>query len=317
MRKTQAAKPDQLKALTEEQANLLAKAEKNGQLIKSVTGGIPAYSKFVKRAKDKHRGNGELVLPEEMPAYTEPANSMREAVNQLTANDIPAAAEHMELASQALQKNTESLFTVISMLQGLPDIDVDFKAHTEPGIRQLVDVLVLASAHKVLFRDTNATKKEQVKDLAKQQSKLAEQCQKLSQDGEPHPMLQTASSALTQAASAMQSNDQNAVKTKQKEALHALRYFIIEKALIYDTATPPAAPSPGDPDAGGEGSDSESAFAAGFISDFVSGEAPKEQRSEWKVRGERNRAALNQNFARELPLEYRGLLKNYYERVAK
>jgi ABC-type transporter Mla MlaB component len=32
---------------------------------------------------------------------------------------------------------------------------------------------------------------------------------------------------------------------------------------------------------------------------------------------ERNRAALNQNFARELPLEFRATLKNYYERVAK
>ena len=89
------------------------------------------------------------------------------------------------------------------------------------------------------------------------------------------------------------------------------------EALILETAAPPPAPSPGDPDDGGEGSDSDSAYAAGFISDFVSGEAPKDQRTGWKVRGDRNRAALNQNFARELPLEYRGLLKNYYERVAE
>ena len=71
------------------------------------------------------------------------------------------------------------------------------------------------------------------------------------------------------------------------------------------------------PDADGPGSDAESALTAGFISDFVSGEAPKDKRTEWKVLADRNRAALNQNFARELPLEYRGLLKNYYERVAK
>ena len=58
-------------------------------------------------------------------------------------------------------------------------------------------------------------------------------------------------------------------------------------------------------------------FSAGFLAEFVSGEAPKDQRTGWNVLGDRNRAALNQNFARELPLEYRGLLKNYYERVAK
>ena len=77
-----------------------------------------------------------------------------------------------------------------------------------------------------------------------------------------------------------------------------------------------ASPSEGDGDSS-EGSDSESAVSAGFISDFVSGETAKDQRTEWKVLGDRNRAALNQNFARELPLEYRALLKNYYERVAK
>ena len=55
----------------------------------------------------------------------------------------------------------------------------------------------------------------------------------------------------------------------------------------------------------------------GFVSDFVSGEAPKDKESEWEILGTRNRAALNQNFARELPLEFRATLKNYYERVAK
>ena len=49
----------------------------------------------------------------------------------------------------------------------------------------------------------------------------------------------------------------------------------------------------------------------------MSSEAPKDKESEWEILGARNRAALNKNFARELPLEYRATLKNYYERVAK
>ncbi|MEJ6572593.1 MAG: hypothetical protein QNL01_08585 [Akkermansiaceae bacterium] len=32
---------------------------------------------------------------------------------------------------------------------------------------------------------------------------------------------------------------------------------------------------------------------------------------------QRDRASLNENFARELPLEYRAVLKDYYERLAK
>ena len=102
----------------------------------------------------------------------------------------------------------------------------------------------------------------------------------------------------------------------QKLGDEKLRHFIIEQALILETAAPLAVSSEGEGDSS-EGSDSESAVAAGFISDFVSGEAARDQRTEWKVLGERNRAALNQNFARELPLEYRAFLKNYYERVAQ
>ena len=314
MLKAQSANADQLKALAEEQRKLLTKAEKNGQILESVTGGIPLHSVFVKRAKEKHRGNGELVLPEEMSAYTEPAKLMLEAVTRLESKD-PAALEQMELAVAALKENTESLFTVISMLHGLPNIEI--LTHTDPDVQRLVDVLAVASAHKVLFRETNAAEKQKIKTMAPRQSELAARGQKLTQVGEPHVMLQAASTQLAAAATAMQSADPVAIKRSQKVAMQTLRHFIIEQALILETATPPASPSPGDPDDGGEGSDGDPAYTAGFISDFVSGEAPKDQRAGWDVRADRNRAALNQNFARELPLEYRGLLKNYYERVAK
>jgi hypothetical protein len=73
---------------------------------------------------------------------------------------------------------------------------------------------------------------------------------------------------------------------------------------------------PGDPVAEAETDDLD-VSTANLVSDFVSGEAPKDKRTEWEMLGSRNRAALNQNFARELPLEYRATLKNYYERVAK
>ena len=314
MRKTQTTKQEDLKALAEQQRKLLDKTEKNGQILESVTGGIPPHSVFVERAKAKHRGNGEVVLPEEMPAYTEPAKLMREALTRLESEDA-SALEQMELAVATLKANTESLFTVISMLHGLPDIEI--MTHTDPGVTRLVDVLAVASSHKVLFRDTNAAKQQEIKPMATRQKDLAERCQKLAQVGEPHPMLQAAATQLAAATTAMQSANQDTIKRSQKVAMKTLQHFIIEQALILETATPPPSPSPGDPDDGGEGSDGDPAFAAGFASEFASGEAPKDKRAGWDVRGERNRAALNQNFARELPLEYRGLLKNYYERVAK
>ena len=49
----------------------------------------------------------------------------------------------------------------------------------------------------------------------------------------------------------------------------------------------------------------------------LTGTRPKGGRPEWQVIGRRERAALNENFARELPLEYRAILKDYYERLTQ
>jgi hypothetical protein len=54
-----------------------------------------------------------------------------------------------------------------------------------------------------------------------------------------------------------------------------------------------------------------------FASIAAAGDDPEDQRTDWQVLARRDRASLNENFARELPLEYRELLKDYYERLAK
>ena len=276
-------------ALDQKQRALLKLAAKEGKILVSVTG---------------------------MPAYSEPAKLMDKALSHLKSIDAPAAAIHMTLAQEKLMENAESLFAVITMLHGLPDIDI-LEHHDSKGVERLVDVLAVATAHKKLFRDTNKAVEESMKALAGQQAELTTRCRELSKVGESHPMLETASIQLEAARTALRSTDRDEIELHQKAAMKTLRHFIIEQALILETAAPPAVAEEADPAADGEGSDSESDFSAGFIADFVSGETPKDQRTGWKVRGDRNRAALNQNFARELPLEYRGLLKNYYERVAK
>ena len=222
----------------------------------------------------------------------------------------------MWLAKEALAENAESLFAVIRMLHGLPDIEITVR--TDPALKRLVDVLAVATDQKILFRDLNQADHDPLNaQVTVRQEELATRCEKLAQVGEAHPMLETASSQLDAATSALASSSRDALKKHQKAALQSLRHFIIEQALILETAVPPAVAEEGSPEADGPGSDGESEFSAGFLAEFVSGEAPKDQRTGWNVLGDRNRAALNQNFARELPLEYRGLLKNYYERVAK
>ena len=282
---------DELKinALKHKQRTILKLAEKEGTVLEMVTG---------------------------MKEYSEPAKIMKEALSSLKTTDAPAAAANMWNAKESLAGNAESLFSVIRMLHGLPQVEITVR--TDPALKRLVEVLALATDQKILFRDLNQTSKSTQKaPVAVRQGKLASRCEELAQDGEEHPMLLSASSHMNAATEALVSLDRDAIKKNQKAAMQSLRHFIIEQALILETAVPPPTPEDGSPEADGEDSDSESEFSAGFLAEFVSGEAPKDQRTGWNVLGDRNRAALNQNFARELPLEYRGLLKNYYERIAK
>lgn len=279
---------DQLKVLTNEQRALLGMAEAYGKAVETATG---------------------------MAEFSQPGELMRDVINQLEAGDTAAANKQTEHTRTSLAENAESLFAVITMLHGLPSIEVT--TQTDPALRRLIDVLALASKHKHVFRQTQVAEAKAIEVLAESQRGIQSQLKKILQAGQSHPLLVAANEHLSAASSAFQSSDREQLRRRQKGADDKLRHFIIEQALILETAKPPAVAQEGDPDADGEGSDSESAFAAGFISDFVSGETPDDKRSEWKVLADRNRAALNQNFARELPLEYRGLLKNYYERIAK
>lgn len=287
LEQVQAANKDQLQALADPQRALLAGAETDGQALESATG---------------------------MSAFREPEDRMRAVLNALQSQDAAAAAEQMELAHGALASNGESLFAVITMLHGLPSIEVTVQ--TEPELVRLIEVLALASRHAQLFRQTQVAEPQARPGLAQRQRALEARCKQIAEAGEPHPFLDDAHRHLSAAAAALASTDLDKIKASQKSANDKLRHFIIEQALILETAAEQGS-TEGDPAADGPGSDGESALTAGFISDFVSGEAPKDSRTEWKVLADRNRAALNQNFARELPLEYRGLLKNYYERVAE
>jgi hypothetical protein len=262
----------------------------------------------------------QLLVATGMSTFIEPVDVMQEVVVALEKGDSASATEAMELVSAVYSENAETLLAVITMLHGLPSIEI--VADSDPALVRLVDALAVASDHKQVLRQTasadvaSSADANLLEQLSEQQSKLSERLAEISGVGESHPMLTEAASQLSESVKVFKASELAELRGHQKLADEKLRHFIVDQALVLETAAPVASPSEGDGDSS-EGSDSESAVSAGFISDFVSGETAKDQRTEWKVLGDRNRAALNQNFARELPLEYRALLKNYYERVAK
>lgn len=119
---------------------------------------------------------------------------------------------------------------------------------------------------------------------------------------------------MAAAAAGLEKGDRAAAITSQSQTNDALRHFIIEYTLKYVMIPPPLGPQPPAP------SEVDVILELDvplFEPGALTGTKPKGGRLEWEVLGRRDRAALNENFARELPLEYRAILKDYYEKLTK
>lgn len=243
-----------------------------------------------------------------------PAKHVAETIRLLEAGQ--PAADAMKAAEAAFGSQAAQMSVVIAMLNGLPGIVLS-KA-SPPELHRLIAVLDIASKQRVVMRQTYAAADTDLPSLAPAQQALAEGIAKVDQtaDLEQHPLLARAREQTAPIADMLKVSNKTAALA-QLAADQTLRHFIIEQALILNTAVPPASSSSSEVVTEAETDDLDYSESVGFVSDFVSGVAPKDKKSEWEILGERNRAALNQNFARELPLEYRATLKNYYERVAK
>jgi hypothetical protein len=119
---------------------------------------------------------------------------------------------------------------------------------------------------------------------------------------------------MSAAASAFEKGDRASAITSLHQANDALRYFIVEYTLKYVMIPPPGPPQPPAPTEVDELKEQDMPL---FEPGALTGTKPKGGRLEWEVLGRRDRAALNENFARELPLEYRAILKDYYEKLTK
>lgn len=279
--------------LLKAQKTLASDAAKYGTTLTEVAGQVD-FGKLDEKVKDKFEGF-DFSLD-----FNAPAASMAQVVSLMQSKQ--PATEDMLAAEKALDASSQQLNVIIEMINGLPSIILT--SAEPPELHRLIDVLDIASKHRVLLRQTRGAAAEALPSLSKSQQKLAEATAKANEGELIHPLLARA-------------QEQMASLDDQLAADQTLRHFIIEQALILNTAVPPASSSDSDVLTESETDDLTYTDSVGFLSDFVSGEAPKDKKSEWEILGERNRAALNQNFARELPLEYRATLKDYYEKVAK
>jgi hypothetical protein len=296
--------------------------ESHGNLIQGIMGNLENFKAYkaakhaekIAKLKASLKPINPLLLegPEGISDYTKAAKSMSEALRSGKSGDTAAAIAQMKITETALKENGDQLYSVISMLYGLSIIEV--LSTSPPELPILLDVLALASDQRTIYQKARFDKDVVISDLMKVQLNLDSSYLKLTQVEAPNAMLVSAQQSALQATKA--SSREEAVKLLAMND-EVLRHYIIEQALILDTSLKPAAASSDPVITEAETDDLTVSDLAMAAADFASGEAPKDRRTEWEVLGTRNRAALNQNFARELPLEYRGMLKDYYEKVAK
>jgi hypothetical protein len=259
---------------------------------------------------------------------------MTEAVSRLNSGDRDAAAEQMKRAVAGLTADTEELLKLMEQLSVIL-MPAGEGTETPPTVQLLLDALALASDQKVLYRKTQAATPKQAAGFATKQRALAKRVESLVKRSQslPNPVAETeaqtalyalatksttnlvaAKQHMLEAAAKLESSAQAEAITGQHEAGEVLRHFILDYVLAYVVPPGPVPPEPSSPtDPVGSFGDDFTLFSPGA----VSGGKPKGGRQEWQVLGRRDRAALNENFARELPLEYRAILKDYYERLAK
>ena len=225
-----------------------------------------------------------------------------------------AAGVAAEDALEDLVTDTEALQLLMDNLAYLmaPPLDLANIPVPTPEVKLLEDVLNLAAHHKDLSRATQVAKPKELAGLAAQQRKLAAQCAALPK---PSASLVAAQRHLSEAAAKLQAGERDVAIMRQTEAGDALRYFILEYALKHVMIPPPAPPQ--DPAPNDTDVLVEQAILPLFEPGALTGDKPKGGSLEWQVLGRRDRAALNENFARELPIEYRAILKDYYEMLTE
>jgi hypothetical protein len=309
--------------LQQAQLSLLAKAQSATDataLARQQAGiktGFEAYQALIQRITGREIG-------------ADAASLIAEAETALTQNDIPAATAKIKSADAAL--------TAASMAGSLKQIGLILSAQSNrPEAALMEQIIVIATKQKSHLRETIATEGEALKATAtalrnfaqaldpfiaeaqEHQDPIAVKAAEAS--GEPlppgnlHLPLVAAKQALTDAALAATSGDRQLATSNQQKAADILRHFIIDYAFRFlteaGTGNPP--PPPAEAEIFTEQQDQFDLLMPGQ----VSGERPPDGKVDWEVLGRRQRAALNENFARELPLEHRDTLRNYFERLTE
>ena len=247
-------------------------------------------------------------------------NEMGEAIRNLNERRRGEAVRHQKLAEDALRLAIQELHELMqSLLTGMPGglwwEEIEFR------FGQLVSdkIVWLILKQRGLRNATQAAGTDQMPKHARLQAELEAEASAFVAAIPPSPVMDCVKDAASEMALAARSLARTAreegVRHQQLAEKHlrrALTTMILALVEQLMQAQPGMAPGRGAGLIAGEGM--ITLWAKGTPSDQ---QDVKARKSEFDPLGKQDRDALNEHFARELPLEYRDLLKNYYEALSK
>ena len=250
--------------------------------------------------------------------YTKAQQSLIRAVKELDAGQREASLAEMSSAGDLLNQNLEELRELIANIGFIPDV---LPMEAPPEYNVMLDMVSLLIHQRDLSIRIYKDKADELTDYVSALNEIEESAGELTQSTGEHAFMVGSHKFITEALSHLKNGAPIEAYKKLQHSETLLRQCILEYALYYIEIKRP------------RGGKKKKKGKSGIVNMFkmsnklksaydknwggVEGEDPRSGRAEWEVLGRRDRAALNENFVRELPLEYREFLKNYYERLTQ
>ena len=250
--------------------------------------------------------------------YTRAQQLLIRAVKALEAGQREASLAEMNSAGEKLNQNLLELRELIANIGFIPDV---LPMEASPEYNVMLDMVSLLIHQRNLSIRIYKGKADELVDFVSALNEIEDNAAELLQGTLQHAFMVASHKFITEALNHLKSGAPIEAYKKLQHSEIVLRQCILEYALYYIEIKRP------------HGGKKTKKGKSGIVNMFkmsnklkaaydkdwggVEGEDPKSGRAEWEVLGRRDRAALNENFVRELPLEYREFLKNYYERLTQ
>ena len=268
---------------------------------------------------------GEEIIGKDL--YAKAAVAMKEAIGHLGESKRPEAVEAQKRAEKELADVEKALRDAMKKITTLEDSDEEATPEEKgpphpPTIDVVTKTLMVAAKERNLRMQARHTASKDLPPLATDQDALKEITDTLGSlkgGAVAQEFFDAASGHMTKASGSLKQAVIKDAAGKMQDAEIELRKALVALAKNMKPQKPhppkPEPPHASEPTM--EPNPDPQEGERSFTRKDPEGEKVQKDTGRWQSLGPREREAVNQNFSRDLPVEYREMLKDYYESLAK